>query len=717
MNNAPTRPHLFWPNLTVFVTGMCIMTLELSAGRLISRHLGQSLYTWTSVIGIVLAGLSIGNYIGGRLADSFNARRTLVALFLLSSFTCLAIPGLNHLVGDWKHLLLLSWPARIFSHVFVTFLIPSICLGTISPAVAKMALERHGPVGRTIGNVYAWGTAGSICGTFLTGFYLVANLGTIAVIVLVGLALGLMGLAYGAGIKWRIPAALLYIIISAAAFFPHPVLANIGSSLSFRSSISGRLLFEAESQYQYISVRANPSNPNIRGLYLDKMLHSEMDVTRPTHLLYRYAWIYEAIIESLKPNGAPVKAFVIGGGGLTFPQYLALTRPGGLCDVAEIDPEVTRAAIEYCGYKAHPEVNIHHMDARNFVTDQIRKLSAGTPTARYDFVFGDTFNDYSVPFHLVTREFNEQLSSLMTDNGIYMLNMIDAYDSGLFLGSILKTFQVTFPYVYAFFAHRNLAVRGTYVVIASKQRLQLTDMIERVKQRHPEFLGQMLSAEQIQVLTHRQGVTVLTDNFAPVENLLARVVREDRPDGVEVMYLKKGLQEAEAGNFFKAIELFEQGLSINAANYQLHYNLGVALMNTGRRDIALDAFMSAIYLKPDYGQARVNAGVLLANMGKLDDAASQFKEVISLDPANVDARINYSAILAAVGRTDEAQAVLLDAFQLAPSNTTVLSNLGELAMREGRKKESIAYFTKALQLDPHLQHARARLAELATDQN
>ncbi|UCE99713.1 MAG: fused MFS/spermidine synthase, partial [Planctomycetota bacterium] len=174
------------------------MVLELVAGRLVARHLGSSLYTWTSVIGVVLSGITIGNYLGGRIADRFPARKALAVLFAISSAACVLTVLFNNLVGGMMWLWNLSWPMRVFSHVFMVFLIPSILLGTISPVVAKMALDRGLPTGRTVGDIYAWGAAGSIIGTFLTGFYLIAAIGTTAIIWGVGSALLLMAILYWA---------------------------------------------------------------------------------------------------------------------------------------------------------------------------------------------------------------------------------------------------------------------------------------------------------------------------------------------------------------------------------------------------------------------------------------------------------------------------------------------------------------------------------------
>ena len=152
-----TCKFLFVPCATVFVSSFCIMVLELVAGRIIARFLGSSLYTWTSVIGVVLAGITIGNYLGGRLADRFKPVRVLAVLFATCAGACLFTIIANNHIGNWTWLWQFNWPTRILLHVTTVFLLPSALLGTISPVVAKMALERGLPTGRTVGDIYAWG--------------------------------------------------------------------------------------------------------------------------------------------------------------------------------------------------------------------------------------------------------------------------------------------------------------------------------------------------------------------------------------------------------------------------------------------------------------------------------------------------------------------------------------------------------------------------------
>jgi hypothetical protein len=169
-------------NLIVFLASVCVMVLELTASRLIAKHVGSSLYTWTSVIGVVLLGITVGNFIGGWLADRFNPDKLVARLFFLASAACFSVLWLDQLVGTSDRPEGMDWPVWVFLTVAQMFFIPATVLGTISPVVASVALAKRRRTGMTVGSVYAWGALGSIVGTFLTGFYLIDTFGTKAII-------------------------------------------------------------------------------------------------------------------------------------------------------------------------------------------------------------------------------------------------------------------------------------------------------------------------------------------------------------------------------------------------------------------------------------------------------------------------------------------------------------------------------------------------------
>ena len=699
------------PYATAFVASACIMIVEIVAGRLISRYLGQSLYTWTSVIGVVLAGISIGNYAGGRLADRFESRMLLSCLFILSSLSCFLAPFANHVAGESGRLIEMTWPHRILVHVTLTFIVPSIMLGCIGPVVGKVALSSGRGTGRTLGGVYAWGAAGSIFGTFLAGFYLIASLGTLAVLAAVGVILAVMGVLYGLRSVAGGGSALLALVAAWVGFGPGSAAGNLGRAIGMRERPGPDVLYQDESQYQYIAVKSVGTNQVHRGIYLDKMLHSEMMLGEPTNLLYRYAWVYQAIIDKFSPAPKPVPTLVIGGGGYTFPQYLEVTRPGSRVDVIEIDPKVTEAAVRACGLRSYADLHVYHMDARNCVSELLKRKARGEAIPTYRFILGDTFNDYSVPYPLTTLEFHRQLYELLADDGFYMLNMIDQFDSGRFLAAIVQTFRQVFPDVHVFFCHRNLTSRGTYVVVCAKRSTDLSDITERIGRRYP-FYGRLLTDTELQSLMERVRPVTLTDDYAPVENLLADIVRRDIPDDFGAYCLREGLHEAEKGEMDKAIAWFEKAVGANQLLPQAFYNLGVAWMRKGDSERALQAFQSALEIDPNYVEVRNNAAVVLAKIGMADAAIVQLEEVLRQKPDNVEACINLASLQAGRGQVTAAVSNLQRAVAVKPDSALAHNSLGELLASQGRAGEAAEQFSQALQCDPTMTLARQNLARL-----
>ena len=180
-------------NAVVFFSSICVMVLEVVASRLIAKHVGNSLYTWTSVIGVVLSGITIGNFLGGWMADRFKPEKLVGRLFFAASVACLSVLWLDQLVGTSERPVGVDWPTWVFCIMAQLFFLPALALGTISPVVASIALGRSKRTGITVGNVYAWGAMGSIIGTFLTGFYLIDVFGTRAIIGGTSAALAILG--------------------------------------------------------------------------------------------------------------------------------------------------------------------------------------------------------------------------------------------------------------------------------------------------------------------------------------------------------------------------------------------------------------------------------------------------------------------------------------------------------------------------------------------
>ena len=190
--------------LIVFMASCCTMVLELVAGRILAPFIGVSLYTWTSIIGVCLAGISAGNFIGGVLADKAGSRRTLGLILLGGGLFSLIILPLAAM--DLTNIIPKESPigardfwliTRIVVVTALLFLPPTLILGMVSPIVIKLALTDLRQTGSIAGKIYAFSTVGSIVGTFLTGFYLVSAFGTRSIMLGVAIILIAMAFVFG----------------------------------------------------------------------------------------------------------------------------------------------------------------------------------------------------------------------------------------------------------------------------------------------------------------------------------------------------------------------------------------------------------------------------------------------------------------------------------------------------------------------------------------
>lgn len=328
-------------NALVFVTSICIMTLELTASRLIAKHVGSSLYTWTSVIGVVLAGITVGNWLGGWMADRFNRTRSLAWMYLLCSVSCGSVLWLDQLVGTISRPDSIAWPQWVITIVGSIFFLPALTLGTISPLVASMALERSTKTGTTVGNVYAWGALGSIVGTFLTGFYLIDVWGTRSIIGMTAVTLAMLAIILaGAQKVFRVAVVVGWLQLlgwtliaatsSADAFgavgrfaancvtVTHSKLkatmirnhwVSVGRSMGTKFHELGLFLHlrddelnEYRDESNYSDIRISDSHVeghSVKSLRLDKLIHSYYDPKEPTALHYTYEQVYAAVTKRI----------------------------------------------------------------------------------------------------------------------------------------------------------------------------------------------------------------------------------------------------------------------------------------------------------------------------------------------------------------------------------------------------------------------------------
>lgn len=498
--HVPERLHPLAATLIVFLSNFGILVLELVAGRLTAPIVGVSLYTWTSIIGVILAGISLGNYLGGKIADRWASLTTLAWLFVISAVGSASILWTIDLIHPLRELELpiIVGVLLVFT---VVFLLPGTLLGTISPVVVKLTLADLNRTGDVVGKIYAAGAAGSIAGTFATGFFLISAFGTRLLVWGVAGGLLLIGAVIGLSARRRLrygPLALFGLFLA------------LSSLIWQQGWLGSRCLRETD--YYCIKVRPDDKEPTLQVLTLDRLVHSYVDPDDPTYLRYGYEKVYAGVVKASFPGTPALSALFIGGGGYTFPRYLEVVHPSSRIEVVEIDPGVTQTAYAELGLPADTSIVTFNEDARRFI--------ANLPAAsRYDLIVGDAFNDFSVPYHLTTLEFDRQVAAHLTPTGLYLVNIIDG-KQGDFLRAYVSTLQQVFAEVHVspVVSEIGQLSRQTYVVVAANRELPIHNAAQ------PSALDeQFVTPAELADYLQQGRPLILTDDYVPVDNLLAPV--------------------------------------------------------------------------------------------------------------------------------------------------------------------------------------------------
>ena len=170
----------------VFFTSAAVLVVELLATRLLAPYLGVSLMVFTGVIAVILGGISLGAWVGGRMADARDPRSLLGPILIAGGLTAMASPLVVDFIGPG----LTNNPVSIVFAAAISFLLPAAVLSAVPPIVVKIRLASLTETGSVVGSFSAVGTAGAIFGSILTGFFLVAAFPTRPVLFGLGVLLG-----------------------------------------------------------------------------------------------------------------------------------------------------------------------------------------------------------------------------------------------------------------------------------------------------------------------------------------------------------------------------------------------------------------------------------------------------------------------------------------------------------------------------------------------
>jgi spermidine synthase len=494
--------------LLVFISSSSGLIIEMVASRIMSPHVGTSIYSWTSIIGIALAGISVGNWLGGRLADKYASFKLLRRLYFLGGFTSLLIIPLTLPVMGNEVINNLPIQLRVLVSSTLLFFIPCTLFGTISPVVIKLALRDLETAGGKIGSIYAISTVGSIAGTFATGFFLIAFFGTTMIVWMVSALMIATGIVFcgflGNTIKWQRD-KLVEIALVLVAF------AAISIPMIFNGILNGYCLEESDYYCIRIVDGTTQDGRPAKMLVLDHLVHNFIVPDETSKGGYSYEQIYEDVARVMNAKGEKIELLVIGAGAFSFPRYIRANYPSSTVDALEIDPAVVETTHNYLGLPRNTDISIFTEDARIYMN---RNDIAG----KYNLIQADAFMDVSVPYHLTTYEFNQKLKASLKPDGIYLANLIDIGQKGQFLRSYLLTIRKSFKNVMVYGLEDDLysPIRSTFVVVATDREMSFPASNDWA------FYGK----EQLDAFIAKGNPVFLTDNYAPVDILLMPVVED-----------------------------------------------------------------------------------------------------------------------------------------------------------------------------------------------
>lgn len=503
MSDPPRRLLLFWYGAAVFLSSALLLVLEIVAGRLLAPYIGVSLYTWTAIIGVILAGLSLGNWLGGRMADRGLGETAAGVTLLLAALASYLILPLLMVVAGRLQASELNLLGASFLYVLALFFSPAVLLGIVTPLLTTLALRLDSRAGHVVGRMHALAALGSIGGTFATGYWLVQTFGTKRVIVGVAVALVLLALPF---LRRMRPAGGVAVLVATALLFG-------GLTLAARGVQGFVDPCDRESSYYCLRVIDETGDSGelaARSLVLDHMMHSTNDRLQPDRLWTPYVHAMDELAVRYFPEGEKLRWFFAGGGAYTHPRALRYRSPLTGITVSEIDPVVTEVARSSLFFDS-PDVEILHGDARVMLESLADR--------KFDVIVTDVFHDVAVPYHLTTLEYGRLVRSRLAGGGLYLLNVVDIFPDAKLVKAMMKTLQPLFEYVEVWIERPpDRPTRLTYVISASDRGFEES----RLRSRRGEPRAWFNIAE----LLHESGTPLaeiprLTDDFTPVEKLIA----------------------------------------------------------------------------------------------------------------------------------------------------------------------------------------------------
>ncbi len=493
-------------NVVVFFTGASVLVIEVLATRILAPYYGNTSYTISSIIGICLAALSAGYYVGGALSERKGNLSNFFTIIILSGFSVFIAKFINSFFIYFLSFRIPFFIGPILVSA-ILFFFPFFLLGMLSPFSIRLqtTLNKDVGVGKLSGEVFFFSTLGSITGSILTGFLFIPYFGIDVILSLTSLFLLLIGLVGRIVFrKGDFPVFTIFsvLILSLYVWFLKP----------FKDP---SIIFQKDGEYRKIVIRETKDKNSrlVRSLIQDTN-YSAASYVNSSSLVFEYTKyykLYELFFKDLK------RVLCLGGGGYSVPMAFIESDSKVIVDVSEIEKDLVEISKKYFHLSDSSRINHFFMDARRFLRETKNK---------YDIIFTDTFISHSPPFHLATKEFFELSKSKLKENGIFIINVVGRVNSdNSLVFSLLKTIRSIFSNLYLFSVDSNESQKVQNVIILAINGDRKIDFKSKEVVNNDEKIIQTLEQHNFDISrVDFSKYVLLTDNYAPV-GFLARDIR------------------------------------------------------------------------------------------------------------------------------------------------------------------------------------------------
>src|SRR3954447_4824301 len=474
-------------SLLVFVVGTGSLGAEIAAVRLLAPYFGASTVVWANTIGVVLVALSVGYWLGGRLADRHPNMRalcltSLVAALLLAIVPFAADPLLNVAVDALDEISAGAFIGSLLA-VLVLVAVPVLLLGAVSPYAIRLAVSSVEEAGTVAGRLYATSTAGSLVGTLGSALVLIPLIGTRRTFLVFALAVSLVAVAgLWPARRYALAPAGIALLIAL------PV-----GTLKAKTA-DGRVIYEAETPYQYARVIQQDDGTRLLELNEGQAFHS---FYKPRDPLTGHYTDGALVLPFLARPRAPSRLAVLGNAAGTLSRSYQYLFPHTRVDGVEIDGELSEIGRRFFGMH-NPRLRVHDEDARPW----LRRTAA-----RFDSIFVDAYRQPYIPFYLATREFFELVRDHLRPGGVVIVNVGHPRDEDAVEKALGATMGAVFPHVL-----RCPIEDINTLLVAGRSRLSAAGL-----RRVPHRLRSLARSAAAELGRPLPGGSVWTDDRAPVE--------------------------------------------------------------------------------------------------------------------------------------------------------------------------------------------------------